>query len=89
LKFLLFNLFSFTIPLPPPFLLTSIPPLHSPHRTEFSNAQLIAIAARIKMSGGVVVAEELAPYLDPPDLKLAPRNYDGTAGNYDSYVVRF
>jgi hypothetical protein len=40
------------------------------------------------MSGGVVVADQLAPYLDPPDLKLAPRNYDGTAGNYDSYVVR-
>jgi hypothetical protein len=50
---------------------------------------LIAIASKIKQSGGVVVAEQLAPYLDPPDFKLAPRSYDGTAGNYDSYVVRF
>ena len=55
--------------------------------TAFSNAQLIAVAARIRESGGVVIAEELVPYLDAPEYKGPPRTYDGTARNYDSYVV--
>ena len=34
--------------------------------TRFSQAQLLAIASKIRSNGGVVVAEDLAPYLNPP-----------------------
>jgi hypothetical protein len=36
---------------------------------------------------GVVVAEQLAPYLDPPPLSTGIKVYDGTAGSYDSNIV--
>lgn len=57
--------------------------------TEFSKSQLTALATRIMESKGTVVAEELAPYLDPPEYRGAPRTYDGSARNYDSYVVSY
>ena len=47
----------------------------------------MAVAARIRQSGGTVIADELAPYLDPPKFLGPPRTYDGTARNYDSFVV--
>jgi len=34
--------------------------------TRFSQAQLFAIASKIRSNGGVVIAEDLAPYLNPP-----------------------
>ena len=55
---------------------------------EFSNDQLKFVAAKIRASGGMVVADQLGPYLDPPDLKITSnREYDGSAGSVDSYIV--
>ena len=56
---------------------------------EFSNQQLIAVATRIRQSGGVVIADELAPYLDPPVYKGPQVVYDGTTRGYKSYVVSY
>mmetsp|Transcript_10488 Transcript_10488/g.10121 ORF Transcript_10488/g.10121 Transcript_10488/m.10121 type:complete len:532 (-) Transcript_10488:200-1795(-) len=54
---------------------------------EFSKEQLRCISAMIRSNGGVVVAEQLAPYLDPPPLNTAMKVYDGTASSYDSTIV--
>ena len=55
---------------------------------EFSTQQLKFVAAKIRANGGMVVADQLGPYLDPPELKIPlNKEYDATVGSVDSYIV--
>jgi len=54
--------------------------------TDFSSEQLRACAKMIRSCGGVAVAEQLAPFLDPPDIPLNQR--EGSDSEVDSALVR-
>ena len=55
---------------------------------EFPNEQLKCMAAKIRANGGMVVADQLGPYLDPPAFILpSKKEYDGTSNSVDTYIV--
>jgi len=51
--------------------------------TRFSQAQLLAVAEKIRRNDGIVIAEDLAPYLDPP----TPSNSENTTVVTESWVL--
>ena len=51
--------------------------------TRFSQAQLLAVAEKIRRNDGIVIAEDLAPYLDPP----MPSNDSTTTVVTESWVL--